>query len=1126
MTDQTYGSSLLSPNGRRRAQFLLTEKHRSGFVSGVTLSPMTYSPRFQSGLFPVTRAFLLTCLILLLPTNALQAADAAVKPFDVPSGAASRTLKLFAQQSGREIVFSAESIGGTATNAVRGELTARDALDRMTAGTGLTVGVDEKSGLFSVRKETTVPNAPRATAAAPALARPSQDAGEEPKAVVLSPFEVSSDKDVGYQAGNTTSGSRLNSSLKDTAASVMVFTPEFLADFGATSLAESVAYAPNLQIDKGDTSADATEALGSGATQARIRVRGLAAGVALDFFDTNVIIDNYNTERMELSSGPNSILFGFAAPGGLAAFATKRAHAARNRTSTRLQVGEWKFRRFELDHNQVLVPGKLALRVNGVQQNADGWRTWDFSEITRGALALRAQPWKGTTLNTSYENGHTLQHWQRSTNAFDSLRLWELRGKPLRSDLAWNAADRALGINQNAAVRNIYVTDADGSPPFVLTTRNAPNFRLLQTAYEDLNQPVAQRLGNTLVPAPQLPFDVSTYGPGATRNYGFDRFLASVTHVFTPALSLEAAFRREQTRARVVSPNPNIFLYGDPNTVIPDPAGGALAVPNPNAGGYYIEATWTPDWQKDWREGGRLALAWDVPLGKLGSHRLAVMAEHDRFRGVSYPGTEILVDDGGIPIGNAAVPENAANVFIRRHYVTPGKFDSYFGGDGRQNFTVVRNGRTYHNTWVHSNVARGDNRRTIDSAQLVTRSAFFNSRFVFTGGIRSDRTAFAVTGNMRLPASDPEVVAGRAIANSLRYTSDIASRTLYKFVTSTVGGVVHVTPWLSAFYNQADNSSAPSLNARILPDLSIPPPPEGVGRDYGLMFNLLGDRLFVRATSFRTRQTNQPGGPPLASGEFDIASPNQRILDTLLANNRISAAEQSQHTLAVSPGPAASFDSLTTGHEISAWLNLSRSFTGIINFSYTRVDRSRIIPEFEGWFDRESAFWHRTPGAGGLLNTVSASTVDQEAAEIRRLIVGLRDLNNFSFGERPYKANASGRYTVQQGRLKGAFVGGGARWQGASKLGRLVTGLDAAKNRIFGETFFGPEDFKLDGFLGYRRKLSGNRFRPELTVQINVTNLTGEDSVMPLRYNPDKSGYTRVLLFEPRKFRLTAGMEF
>ena len=185
---------------------------------------MTYSPRFNSGLRPVTRAFLLTCLLLLLPIDALQAADAAVKPFDVPSGAASRTLKIFAQQSGREIVYSAESIGGTTTHAVRGEFTARDALDRMTAGTGLTVGVDEKSGLFSVRNETTAPNAPRATAAAPALARPSQDAGEEPKAVVLSPFEVSTDRDRGYQAQTTLAGSRLNSNLKDVASPTSSFT--------------------------------------------------------------------------------------------------------------------------------------------------------------------------------------------------------------------------------------------------------------------------------------------------------------------------------------------------------------------------------------------------------------------------------------------------------------------------------------------------------------------------------------------------------------------------------------------------------------------------------------------------------------------------------------------------------------------------------------------------------------------------------------------------------------------------------------------------------------------------------------------------------------------------------------
>ena len=85
------------------------------------------------------------------------------------------------------------------------------------------------------------------TAPAPANSQPVQ----------LSVFEVSADKDVGYQAGNTTSGSRLNASLKDTAAAVMVFTPEFLSDFSVNTLADMVAYAPNMAVDMLDTAADA-----------------------------------------------------------------------------------------------------------------------------------------------------------------------------------------------------------------------------------------------------------------------------------------------------------------------------------------------------------------------------------------------------------------------------------------------------------------------------------------------------------------------------------------------------------------------------------------------------------------------------------------------------------------------------------------------------------------------------------------------------------------------------------------------------------------------------------------------------------------------------------------------------
>ena len=45
---------------------------------------------------------------------------------------------------------------------------------------------------------------------------PSAPAAGERPVVELSPFEVRADNDVGYQAANTTSGSRLNSRLRDT----------------------------------------------------------------------------------------------------------------------------------------------------------------------------------------------------------------------------------------------------------------------------------------------------------------------------------------------------------------------------------------------------------------------------------------------------------------------------------------------------------------------------------------------------------------------------------------------------------------------------------------------------------------------------------------------------------------------------------------------------------------------------------------------------------------------------------------------------------------------------------------------------------------------------------------------
>ncbi|MBL9201272.1 MAG: hypothetical protein JNL39_12240, partial [Opitutaceae bacterium] len=870
---------------------------------------------------------------------------------------------------------------------------------------------------------------------------------------------------------------------------------------------------------------------GSDLRDTRIRIRGLSASTALDFFETGIPIDTYNTERLELSSGPNSILFGFGSPGGLVNVMTKRAQLTRPRTALRTQAGQWGYLRAELDHNQVLVTGRLALRVNGLWQNSGGWRTYDYNDATRGALSVRAQPFPHTAVTLNFENGQVLSHASRPINAFDNLSLWLARGAPTKSDAAWVAApDRALGLNRNTTARALHVTSANGGAPFTLTLSNAANFRLLESTYEDLNLPAADRAGLTLLPRDQLTYHVSTYGPGSMRDHNFHRVVATVEQRLARGLTGELAFNRDRSTQLVRTIQGNQLTFaGDPNTVIPNPDGSATPIANPNLGGRYLEARWVSDFGETGNDVIRGSLAWERDLGRWGRHQIAGLAEHGTLRAYRYPQAQILVDERGVPFANAALPENAANFVWRRHYVAPGRPDTYYGGNGQDTFTVVRNGRTFRPVWVNASTAGGDIRRTMRTLLAATQSTFWSGRVVVTAGVRWDRIAFDQHGEERYAATHPDVVAGRAIANTFRFTSAVDDTTRYEPVTSTQGVVFHATKVFSVFYNRANNNAQPALNARVLPDERLPPPFEGRTQDAGFMLSLLDGRAFLRATAYRTTQDKASGGTfaiGLNSGENNLVAPSTRILDTLLAAGRISAAQHTAHLIGDEANLTGTSDVRNRGFELSSWLNLSKNLTAVLNASYTTSDRSSIVPEFEGWLAREQAFWTATPGAAALVNATSGSSIAQEIEALKRVMVGVREFYGFGYGERPYKINASGRYAFTEGRLRGAFVGGGARWSSEPKLGRRLVGRTPDGLRILGDTLTGPVDFKLDAFVGLRRKVALRSRGAELTLQLNVTNLTDEDELMPLRYNPNLSGYARALLLEPRKFRFTAGLAF
>lgn len=153
----------------------------------------------------------------------------------------------------------------------------------------------------------------------PRATQPAASAATETP-VVLSPFTVSTEGDTGYLAQNSLSGSRLNTSLADLAAPITAFTAEFIEDVGLRSVEEMVVYLPSAEIlyQKANVATFTEDA-------ATIRVRGLPATAAVNYFPSSLRLDLFNTGRLEQSRGPNSILFGFGSPGGVINLAPNRA---------------------------------------------------------------------------------------------------------------------------------------------------------------------------------------------------------------------------------------------------------------------------------------------------------------------------------------------------------------------------------------------------------------------------------------------------------------------------------------------------------------------------------------------------------------------------------------------------------------------------------------------------------------------------------------------------------------------------------------------------------------------------------------------------------------------------------
>ena len=1141
----------------------------------------------------------LACWLGIMATAAwVSAGEPGKRKFDVPSDLAEKSLRVFSMQSGFEVLFSSDAASGVRTNAINGEFLPGEAVKKMLAGTTLYVR-DERDGVFRIAA-TPRPKAPGAalnpgpndrpgeaksgarsrdpppgtsstappnqlqtsqpqhnesppvknrslfsflaawliagpTVEGQTAARPATPAADEP-VVELSPFGVKADKDVGYQATNTISGSRLNAKLKDTSAPVSVFTKEFLSDFGLTNLEEMMSYSANFEKDFEDSNAgfNAPSQRGASAATPPFRVRGIIGSFAVDLIESAVPQDNYNVERVEVSSGPNSVLFGLGQAGGIVSLTSKTATAQRDTGSMKGTVGSWNFHRLELDTNHVLLRQKLAFRLNALDAHQNGFRTYDFAKSRRLAGALTYQPHEQTVLRLAWNGGNYGRHTDFPWPAGDSLMGWVKAGRPVvnLAQTPFNAATFApLGITRAATAERWTLFD---------NTSAVVNIQNQLQSYTGIKPDGTTYPTDAILTPYSPPVEASFSGPGSFLRGSFRNYSAKFEQRWG-RLVVEGAFFHTFNKSYVndwlVPTGGAINLYADPNATLPFAAGAAVA--NPYAGRLYVENTWRPEDLAYQNVVFRLTAAYEHNLGRwLGRHRFAGLAETGKVEQNQHQYQEILVNQNNVPIGNAADPQVAQNQLYRRHYATEGAYDTYYMSDVRiplPSFTVGAN--TYHARLVANGERNNSNDlKLTDTLMIADQAYFWKDRIIATAGYRVDKTKFKNGVTSRLAATDPAVVSGGRVANEWQAVPGQFTHSEFKPHTLAAGVVGHATSRLSCFYNRSNNVGAPLLTARILPE-SAPPSnvspdvTKGRSRDFGLMFDLLGDdRYFLRATRFDTEYLNstpvKPGVNPFLN--------NQGLglgLDALVAAGRTTTAQAAPFRVQPSD---FSVDVVSSGYEAEMIANPNRNLSLRATFSYSDRNRENFAKEVWPFVTRLQAFL-ATVNTTGVLSGFGNYTTADPARTAKDMIIA--EINGWyattetnqiqPFASRPYKFNLNGRYRLTDGRLKGLAVGGGVRWQSRNYMQSDNTRtIGGQPNPNYGRKYYGQAQEIWDFFATYRTKLPFLS-RKNVTFQLNVRNAFNQSLVLPGKYTgTDFAFLHRVYLNEPRSFRFSTEVEF
>ena len=171
-------------------------------------------------------------------------------------------------------------------------------------------------------------------------------------------------EEAGYNVQAITTGTKTHAALRDVPQSISIVTRDQIQDQAMQSLTDVVRYAPGVGAAQGEGNRDNPIFRGNGST-ADMFVDGIRD-------DVEYFRDLYNVERVEVLKGPNGMIFGRGAVGGLINRVTRQANGERVREVAVEGYSEGGGR-FTADFGDA-VGNKLALRLTALYEDTDSYR--------------------------------------------------------------------------------------------------------------------------------------------------------------------------------------------------------------------------------------------------------------------------------------------------------------------------------------------------------------------------------------------------------------------------------------------------------------------------------------------------------------------------------------------------------------------------------------------------------------------------------------------------------------------------------------------------------------------------------------------------------------------------------